>query len=120
VPGYAMQHDHTSWYAEVNAFPMEANMAEATITIRVDAELKSAFAQAAEKRNRTDGDLLREFMQDYIEFQRTDSEYEQWFRSQVQIGIDAANAGELIPSDEVEAEFAALRAGSPSNLRRTA
>ena len=95
-------------------------MAEATITIRVDAELKSAFAQAAEERNRTDGELLREFMQDYIEFQRTDSEYEQWFRREVQIGIDAADAGELFPSEEVEAEFATLRAGSPSKQRRTA
>ena len=95
-------------------------MTDATITIRVDAELKTAFARVAQERNRTDGDLLREFMQDYIEVQRTDAEYEQWFRRQVQIGIDAADAGELIPSEEVEAEFAALRAGSSSNLRRTA
>ncbi len=95
-------------------------MAEATITIQVDAKLKTAFARAAQERNRTDADLLREFMQDYIEVQRTDAEYEQWFRRQVQIGIDAADAGELIPSEEVEAEFAALRAGSPNNLRRSA
>lgn len=95
-------------------------MAEATITVRVDAELKTAFARAAQERNRTDEDLLREFIQDYIEVQRTDAEYEQWFRRQVQIGVDAADAGELIPAEEVEAEFAALRAGSPSNLRRTA
>ena len=53
-------------------------------------------------------------MQDYIEIQRTDAEYEQWFRRQVQIGIDAADAGERDSfSEEVEAEFAALRAGSP-------
>jgi predicted transcriptional regulator len=114
-----MPRNHTSWYAEENAFPMEAKMAEATITIQVDPELKTAFARAAQERNRTDGDLLREFMQDYIELQRTDAEYEQWFRRQVQIGIDAADAGEVIPAEEVEAEFAALRAGSPSNLRRT-
>jgi|WetSurMetagenome_2_1015567.scaffolds.fasta_scaffold415641_2 predicted transcriptional regulator len=95
-------------------------MAEATITIRIDPELKSAFLQAAEARNRTDADLLREFMQDYIETQRTDAEYEQWFRSQVQIGIDAADAGELIPAEEVEAEFAALRAAHPGNLLRSA
>ena len=95
-------------------------MTEATITIRIDPELKSAFARAAEARNRTDGDLLREFMQDYIETQRTDAEYEQWFRRQVQIGIDAADAGELIPSEEVEAEFATLRAASTRKLIRSA
>lgn len=95
-------------------------MAEATITIQVDAELKTAFERAAEARNRSDADLLREFMQDYIEVQRTDAEYEQWFRHQVQIGINAAEAGEVIPAEEVEAEFAALRAASLSDLRRTA
>ena len=95
-------------------------MTEATITIRIDPELKSAFARAAQARNRTDGDLLREFMQDYVATQRTDAEYEQWFRRQVQIGIDAADAGELIPSEEVEAEFAALRATSARNLLRSA
>jgi hypothetical protein len=47
-----------------------------------------------------------------IETQRTDSEYEQWFRRQVQIGIDAADAGELIPAEEVEAEFASRPACS--------
>jgi predicted transcriptional regulator len=95
-------------------------MAESTITIRVDPELKTAFARAAEARDRTDEDLLREFMQDYIETQRTDAEYEQWFRRQVQIGIDAADAGEVIPAEEVEAEFAAFRAAHPRDLLRSA
>jgi predicted transcriptional regulator len=95
-------------------------MAESTITIQVDAELKTAFARAAQEQNRTDEDLLREFMQDYVEVQRTDAEYEQWFRRQVQIGIKAADAGEVIPGAEVETEFAALRTRSQDNLRRTA
>ena len=60
-------------------------MAETTITIRVDPELKTAFSRAAQARERTDQDLLREFMRDFIETQRTDSEYEEWFRRQVQI-----------------------------------
>jgi predicted transcriptional regulator len=77
-------------------------MADATITVQVDPDLKKAFSLAAEAHNRTD--------EDYVETQRTDSEYEQWFRRQVQIGIDEADAGELIPAEEVEAEFAALRA----------
>ena len=44
-----------------------------------------------------------------IETQRTDSEYEQWFRRQVQIGIEDADAGNLVPAGEVEAEFAAMK-----------
>jgi predicted transcriptional regulator len=115
-----MLRNNTSWYAEENAFRTEASMAVAKITIHIDPKLKAAFARAAEARNRTDEDLLREFMQDYVEVQRTDAEYEQWFRRQVQIGIDAADAGELISAEEIETEFAALRAGSQRNLLRTA
>jgi len=95
-------------------------MAEKTITSRVDADLNAAFSRAAEARSRTNEDLLREFMQDYIETQRTDSEYEQWFRRQVQIGIEDADAGNVIPAEEVEAEFMALRAASQKNLPRSA
>jgi len=47
---------------------------------------------------------------------RVDREYEEWFRRQVQIGIDEAGAGDLIPADEVEAEFAALRANALKGL----
>ena len=44
-------------------------MAETTITLQVDPDLKRAFSLAAEAHNRTDEDLLREFMQDFIETQ---------------------------------------------------
>jgi predicted transcriptional regulator len=95
-------------------------MAENVLTIRVDPDLKRAFTLAAEAHNRTEEELLQEFMQDYIETQRTDSEYEAWFRRQVQIGIDAADAGDLIPGEEVEAEFAALREAAMRKLPRSA
>jgi predicted transcriptional regulator len=49
-----------------------------------------------------------------------DQEYEQWFRRQVQIGIDEADAGDVIPGDEVEAEFAALRAATQRRLQSLA
>jgi len=52
-------------------------------------------------------------MQDFVLTQRTDTEYEQWFRRQVQIGIDEADAGDVIPAEQVEAEFAALRKSAP-------
>jgi hypothetical protein len=45
-----------------------------------------------------------------------DQEYEQWFRRQVQIGIEEADAGHLIPAEEVEAEFAALCAAARTKL----
>jgi len=39
-----------------------------------------------------------------------DSEYDVWFCREVRIGLDQANAGLLISSDEVEAEAAIWRA----------
>jgi predicted transcriptional regulator len=38
--------------------------------------------------------------------------HDAWFRSQVQAGLDSANAGRLVPAAEVEAEFAARRAAT--------
>jgi len=44
------------------------------------------------------------------------AEYDAWFRRQVQIGLNQADAGELIPSEEVEAYFAAKRAETRRKL----
>ena len=101
-------------------FPSGVEMAETTITIRIDPKLKTAFSQAAEARNRTDDDLLREFIEDYVDSQRTDAEYDEWFRRQVQLGVEEADAGDFVPAAEVEAEFAALRATSRMKLPRSA
>jgi predicted transcriptional regulator len=46
-----------------------------------------------------------------------DQEYDEWFQRQVQIGIDEADAGDVFPAKDVEAEFAALRAAAQRNLQ---
>lgn len=40
------------------------------------------------------------------------AEYDAWFRRQVHAGLDDANAGRLVPGEEVEAEFAARKAAT--------
>jgi len=35
--------------------------------------------------------------------------YDTWFRCQVALGIEDADAGRMVPADDVEAEFAARR-----------
>lgn len=95
-------------------------MAETNLIIKVDPDLKAAFSVAAEAQNRSIEDLLREFMQDYVTTQRTDSDYDQWFRREVQIGVEEADRGEVISGEELEAEFAALRATSLRKLPRSA
>ena len=91
-------------------------MGEATFTFRVDEELKNAFTDAAKSRDRTGAQLIRDFMRDYVAGQHDAVEYDAWFRRQVQVGLDSANAGRLMPAAEVEAKFAARRAATRQRL----
>jgi len=84
-------------------------MGEATFTFRVDAGLKDEFSAAAKSRDRTGAQLLRDFMRDFVRQQQDAAEHDAWFRRQVQIGLDAANAVDIISAEEIEAEAAAWR-----------
>ena len=85
-------------------------MSEATFTFRVDEGLKDEFSAAAKSRDRTSAQLLRDFMRDFVRQQLDAAEHDAWFRRQVQVGLDSANAGDVISAEEVEAEAAAWRA----------
>jgi predicted transcriptional regulator len=85
-------------------------MSEATFTFRVDDGLKEQFSTAAKSRDRTGAQLLRDFMRDFVKQQQEATEHDSWFRREVQIGLDSANAGDLISAEEVEAEALAWRA----------
>ncbi len=93
-------------------------MSETTFTFQVDATLKNEFAMAAKARDRNAAQLLRDFMRDFIRQQQEAVDYDAWFRRQVQIGLDSAHAGKLIPAEEVEAEAAARRAETRRKLSR--
>ena len=84
-------------------------MSEATFTFRVDEGLKDQFSTAAKSRDRTGAQLLRDFMRDFVKQQQEASEHDVWFRREVQIGIDAADAGAVVSAEEVEAEAQAWR-----------
>lgn len=84
-------------------------MNEATFTFRVDEGLKNEFSTAAKCRDRTGAQLLRDFMRDFVKQQQAVSEHDAWFRREVQIGLDAANAGDVVSAEEVEAEAKAWR-----------
>ena len=85
-------------------------MSEATFTFRVDEGLKDQFSTAAKSRDRTGAQLLRDFMRDFVKQQQEASVHDVWFRREVQIGIDAADAGAVVSAEEVEAEAQAWRA----------
>ena len=95
-------------------------MGEATFTFRVDEALKSEFSNAAKSRDRNAAQLLRDFMRDFVRQQQEAAKHDAWFRRQVQMGLDSAKAGNLIPSAEVEAKFAAKRAATLRRLEASA
>ena len=70
-------------------------MSEATITFRVDEELKDEFSMAAKARDRTGAQLLRDFMRDFVRQQQDAAAQDALFRRQVQAGLAAAHAGEV-------------------------
>ncbi len=92
-------------------------MSETTFTFRVDESLKEQFTTAAKDRDRTGAQLLRDFMRDFVRQQQEAAEHDAWFRRQVQAGLDSANAGNLVPSAEVEARFAAKRKATRRRLK---
>lgn len=92
-------------------------MGEATFTFRVDAGLKDEFSTAAKSRDRTGAQLLRDFMRDFVKQQQDAAEHDAWFRRQVQVGLDSANAGRLVAAKDVEAEFATRRTETRRKLQ---
>ena len=91
-------------------------MSEATFTFRVDEALKTEFSSAAKARDRSGAQLLRDFMREFVQQQQEVAAHDTWFRHQVQMGLDSANAGNLIPAVEVEARFAAKRVATRRRL----
>lgn len=92
-------------------------MTEANFTSRVEEELQQRFTTAAKARNRTGAQLLRDFMRDFVQTQQDAVDHAEWFRRQVQAGLDSANAGKLIAAGDVEAEFAKRRAQTLQRVR---
>jgi predicted transcriptional regulator len=92
-------------------------MGNTTMAFEVDDQIKERFLRLAETRNCSVDDLFRDLMREFVE-QESDPAYDAWFREQVQIGLDQVNQGQVISSEEVEAEFAARRAETQRQLRR--
>ncbi|MDN5836925.1 MAG: hypothetical protein L0H12_06185 [Nitrosospira sp.] len=55
-------------------------------------------------------------MRDDVKQQQEAADHDRWFRNQVRAGIDAANAGDVIPAEEVEAEAEAWRAQTRAKI----
>lgn len=94
-------------------------MAETTFTFRVDDVLKNEFSKAAKAYDRSGAQLLRDYMRNIVKEQKERSAHDLWFREQVQLGINSANAGDIISSEEIEAEAKEWRLKIQSKLDRS-
>ena len=91
-------------------------MTEATFTFRVDESLKQEFSNFAKDIDRSGAQLLRDFMRDFVKQQQEAASYDAWYPKQVQIGLDEANAGQLVPQEEVKSRFEEKRASLLAKL----
>lgn len=90
----------------------------ATFTIRVDDELKTAFAAAAKAKDRTGGQLVRDFMRDFVQRSSDTASYDAWFRRQVDAGLADIEAGRVVSNEEVEADSARWLAELPQRTTK--
>lgn len=91
-------------------------MTEATFTFRVEESLKKEFSSFAKDMDRSGAQLLRDFMRDFVKQQQEAASYDAWYQKQVQIGLDEANAGQLVPQEEVKSRFEEKRASLLAKL----
>jgi predicted transcriptional regulator len=106
-------------YVTTFLYEMGSGMADTSFTFDVDESLKNAFTKAAEDGDLTGADLLRGFMRHFVTQQKRGNVDGDWFAREVQIGIDAADAGDFLSAEEVEAEAAAWRAAIRSGVNGT-
>lgn len=81
-----------------------------TVTLSVDAGLRTAFAHVAEK-NACDGDdLLRGFMAEYVRQDERDQQYKSWFKHKVETGLRELADGSVIPHAMANAQVEVFKA----------
>ena len=84
-------------------------MQETNFTLRVDNELKTAFAEAARRQDRTAAQLVRDYMRSVVQVTREQDEYEAWFRARVEAGRQDIREGRVFTHEEVKTRQAERR-----------
>ena len=91
-------------------------MTETSVIVRVEDDLKAAFAKAAKAADRTASQLLRDFMRDYVRRQAEQAEYDAWLNQKVEAGRKAVREGRIKSAKDVEAYFAQRRKADEHDL----
>lgn len=85
---------------------------EAVFTMKLEPELRAEFMAEAEAAHRPASQVLRELMREFVQRQREAREYDQFLHRKVEVARSSMRAGRGRSNDEVEADFAARRAGA--------
>ena len=84
---------------------------EAVFTMKLEPELRAEFMAEAAAAHRPASQVLRELMREFVRRQRETREYDEFLSRKVDAGRASMRAGRGQSNEEVEAEFAARRAG---------
>ncbi|MHC8404838.1 antitoxin of toxin-antitoxin stability system [Pseudomonas sp. TMB3-21] len=84
---------------------------QAIFTMKLEAELREQFMAEAEASHRPASQIVREMMRQFVQSQRESREYEAFLQHKVDAARVEKLAGSGLTNDEVEAQFAARRAG---------
>ena len=83
---------------------------KAVFTMKLDAELRDAFKEAAASDDRPAAQIVRELMRGYINERRQARAYNEFVRRKVEVARKQQTAGQYVTHEEVEAEAAKRRA----------
>jgi hypothetical protein len=72
---------------------------ESVFTLKLESDLRDAFAAEAEAVDRPASQIVREFMREFVQSQREAREHDAWFRTQVQKALHDPRPA--IPHDAV-------------------
>ena len=83
---------------------------KAVFTMKLEPELREAFAAEAAAADRPAAQVIRELMRDYISRRQQEREYDEFLRRKVEIARAQRDAGLHFSQEEAEAEAAVRQA----------
>ncbi len=85
---------------------------EAVFTMKLEPELRAEFMAETEAADRPASQVVRELMREYVQRQRQAREYDEFLRQKVDAARKSVRTGRGRSNTEIEADFAARRAGA--------
>ena len=92
----------------------------AILTFELPDDMARALEDAAREYHLAPEDLMRQLVWEHLASRQPEDSYDAWLLREIQVGLEAAKAGNVIPGEIVEAHFAARRAATLRKLNEEA